>query len=517
MRLRPKLTLHFLAGLALAGLVICVSCRPEGDPDVWWHLAAGRWMMDHRQVPKTDPFSYSAPAAPWIAHEWGVEVLLYWLYRALGLYGLSLYRQLTAALGALLLYALCLRVAVHPIVGFSAGAAYVATLAPTFNARPQLLLPVFTLLALHVFLSHRQGSRRALWWLVPLAAVWVNCHGSFLLLFVLMAFYALSAALVPPAGGLRSPGWSLAPARALPIVAVGAVAALATLLNPNGLRGALYPFSYFAGDLGGATRYVNEFLSPNFSSANMRVPLLLVAGLVVSLALSPKAPEVFELLAAAFCTVSFLRWQRMITVFGAVGLWVIAQALQERFGWQHRPSAGRGAAFMKLSILILALAMAMTGLPWARPETALINQSAYPEGAVRMAKLNGVRGRLLNTYHFGGYLIWRYYGQPVVFIDGRADVYAGSVLRDYMRLALGQPGWRSVLRRYDFDWAILERDGSLCERLRLLPEWHVLYADSVAVLLVRDSPANKDVLAKWRKGALRRPPPTPLAAPPCGE
>ncbi|MCX7598008.1 MAG: hypothetical protein N2512_03950, partial [Armatimonadetes bacterium] len=265
------------------------------------------------------------------------------------------------------------------------------------------------------------------------------------------------------------------------------------------------------------TRYVNEFLSPNFSHANMTVPLLLIVGLAICLAVSPKAPDLFEVLLLAFCTASFLRWQRMIALFGTASLWVMAQALQSRFGWHPVPGAGRSAYVMKLSIVILALVMAVAGLPWTRPETALIHQQAYPEVAVRAAKLNGVRGRLLNTYHFGGYLIWRYYGQRVVFIDGRADVYTGPVLRDYMTLCLGRPGWRTVLHRYGFDWAILDRDDDLCERLRLLPDWHVLYADSVAVLFVRDGPANKHVLTRWRKGALRLPPQTPLGAPPCGD
>ncbi|MCX7598350.1 MAG: hypothetical protein N2512_05720, partial [Armatimonadetes bacterium] len=296
MKWRPKLDLPLLAGMALAGVVICVSCHPEGDPDVWWHLATGRWILEHRQVPKTDPFSYSAAGAPWIAHEWAAEVLLYWLYRNFGLYGLSLYRQLVAAAGALLLYAVCLRRAVHPILAAAAGVAFVATLAPTFNARPQLLLPVFTLAALHIFLSHRQGRHHTLWWLVPLAILWVNFHGGFVLLFVLTALYAVSVAFVPPADGLRAGGWSLSPARALPVVAVGTVAALATLLNPNGLHGVLYPFTYFTGDLGETTRYVNEFLSPNFSHANMTVPLLLIVGLAICLAVSPKAPDLFEVL-----------------------------------------------------------------------------------------------------------------------------------------------------------------------------------------------------------------------------
>jgi hypothetical protein len=35
------------------------------DPDTYWHLATGRWIVEHAAVPKTDPFSHSMPGAPW--------------------------------------------------------------------------------------------------------------------------------------------------------------------------------------------------------------------------------------------------------------------------------------------------------------------------------------------------------------------------------------------------------------------------------------------------------------------
>ncbi|HEX3375401.1 MAG TPA: hypothetical protein VHS29_00985, partial [Candidatus Acidoferrales bacterium] len=39
-----------------------------GDPDIWWHLATGRWILQHRAIPMTDPFSSYGMGKPWIAY-----------------------------------------------------------------------------------------------------------------------------------------------------------------------------------------------------------------------------------------------------------------------------------------------------------------------------------------------------------------------------------------------------------------------------------------------------------------
>src|SRR5947209_9001564 len=36
------------------------------DFDLWWQLASGRWVLQHRQIFSTDIFSYTAHGAPWI-------------------------------------------------------------------------------------------------------------------------------------------------------------------------------------------------------------------------------------------------------------------------------------------------------------------------------------------------------------------------------------------------------------------------------------------------------------------
>ena len=63
-----------------ANLAIDNSLFADGDTS--WHIAAGRWILQHGAVPTRDPFSYSMPGTPWHAHEWLAEVPMALLFDA---------------------------------------------------------------------------------------------------------------------------------------------------------------------------------------------------------------------------------------------------------------------------------------------------------------------------------------------------------------------------------------------------------------------------------------------------
>ena len=46
------------------------------DGDVSWHIATGRWILEHRAIPRTDPFSFTWAGMPWVPIEWLAEVLM---------------------------------------------------------------------------------------------------------------------------------------------------------------------------------------------------------------------------------------------------------------------------------------------------------------------------------------------------------------------------------------------------------------------------------------------------------
>lgn len=64
------------------------------DPDIWWHLKVGDWIIDHAAVPHTGILSRTAANRPWVAYSWGYEVLLARAYAWFGLMGIGLYGAL---------------------------------------------------------------------------------------------------------------------------------------------------------------------------------------------------------------------------------------------------------------------------------------------------------------------------------------------------------------------------------------------------------------------------------------
>jgi hypothetical protein len=79
------------------------------DPDTYWHIATGRWMLGARAFPRHDIFSQTAAGQPWVNMEWLAQIILFWTYDWFGWGGLVLLCGLVIALTFALLYALIAR------------------------------------------------------------------------------------------------------------------------------------------------------------------------------------------------------------------------------------------------------------------------------------------------------------------------------------------------------------------------------------------------------------------------
>jgi hypothetical protein len=92
--------LDALLTLSLAVAASLFGCQPLSDPDVWWHLRSGEWIVEHRRVPTLDPFTFASADRLWVDLHWLFQVVLALVYRVGGVAGIIL---LTAALSGLTL------------------------------------------------------------------------------------------------------------------------------------------------------------------------------------------------------------------------------------------------------------------------------------------------------------------------------------------------------------------------------------------------------------------------------
>src|SRR5262249_44174898 len=91
--------------------------------------------------------------------------------------------------------------------------------------------------------------------------------------------------------------------------------------------------------------------------------------------------------------------------------------------------------------------------------------SAAPRGAIDYGKRAQISGRVLNTYDFGGYLIFS--GIPT-FIDGRAELYGDAFLRKYFETidSVDPRDAFRLLDEYEIDWVILKPTMPLAKALQ---------------------------------------------------
>src|SRR5918996_806145 len=83
------LLIAVLVAVVLLPATLGGSSTIFNDGDVSWHIATGQWILDHRAIPHTDPFSFTWAGKPWVPIEWLAEVIYASAYRAAGYSGVA--------------------------------------------------------------------------------------------------------------------------------------------------------------------------------------------------------------------------------------------------------------------------------------------------------------------------------------------------------------------------------------------------------------------------------------------
>src|SRR5437899_12276730 len=86
-----------LAAIALLLLVAIAAVGPIRSYDYFWHLATGRWIVEHHAIPRFDPLAVASAHVPWINGEWLYEIVLYALRGIAGDGGISIASALLVA------------------------------------------------------------------------------------------------------------------------------------------------------------------------------------------------------------------------------------------------------------------------------------------------------------------------------------------------------------------------------------------------------------------------------------
>jgi len=467
--------LTYLGFLACGNLLL-------GDPDTYWHIAAGRWIIEHATIPVHDPFSHTMLGSPWTAHEWLSEVILALVYQAFSWAGVI---ALTAAAfaGAIAILTRFLLKDFEPVHALIFAALAVMMTAPHLLARPHVLaMPLLVLWTAQLVRGAEQG-RAPSFWLLPIMTLWANLHGGFTLGLALTLFFAVEGVL-----HARQKNETFQAVKSWALF-VG-LSLISALLTPHGIKGILFTLQILSGSY--ALDHIGEWQSPSFHGIQP-LEIWLLAGLAVALHQGLRFPFMRLILLLGLLHLA-LKHGRNIELIGLLTPLFLAVPLARQ--WQKRAEAGRQLAKVDLFFQSLAkpashrtAAVTMAGLGLITLLSVQLNspvpkEEISPTGALQAVRKAHLTGPVLNEYRFGGYLI--YAGIPP-FIDGRADMYGDDFMKEYIESVdlTTSDGLQKLLQKHHIEWTLLPPRIAAVALLDHLPEWHRLYADKVAVVHVR--------------------------------
>jgi hypothetical protein len=535
---QPNTIALIVLAISLIIVVDALSCSPNGSTDLYWQLRTGHDILQTKSPPFIDTYSWTRHGSPWVVHEWLSCIILFLVAKAApGFVGLLLLKNVILAATICIFYAFLVRASKYRLVPaflLSLCAAY--PLSVGFQARPQMFTYLFTTITTAIILSSRDAAapRRRVWCLVPLFTLWANLHsGVYLGVFLIGAWAA--GEIVDGYFGRQTEQSTRQRKQGLHLLAIAGACFLGSLVNPYGIR-ELYDLVATVQNQN-AMDWVQEWNSPSLRSAS-GIDFATVAGLcVLGMIYSRNRVRTADYIVVAVLLHSALYSLRNLPIFSLAAVmtaspyffaWVgkalpLSEDPMNRsvFGPNPRLLLALTAAsgFMCIGVLA-AIVNLMTNVDWLaryseplpqRIAAANVEISANPANAVSLihAGLIPADWTMYNNYGMGGYLIWAL-PQHRVSIDGRADLYFGGVLENYLTLDEWPYNWSKALSRSP-SFVLTSTEERQARLFMSSPDWALVYVDGPdldapywniggcnAMIFVRRSALSKKELSNMR-------------------
>jgi len=470
----------------LIGLAALAAFHRSTDPELWFHLGAGRSISQHG-LPSQEIWSRGGHGQPAQLSEWLFHVALYQVHRIGGDFAIALWRIAWAAATM----ALAIRLAI--LLGAATWST--ALLAPLllstardgFEPNPQQILIAFLSFAVVRFEEARQGADHTRW-LIPVQALWANLESTWAGGPIVAWIYAATAWIDPWRSRRAANAESSTPAnvpasRMATWAALGLVLWAASAIVPQPLQSLANPFAFLRGAFDpmgwlheGRMWSWNADRAEPFTAWILLWLIALAAGgrrmWKESPALTVIAMGGMVLGVLAFRYRALAAW----TSFAAIAVALVPRG----------PLLARAALAIPAAA---AFAFGVFGLvTWPQSFGPHPRLEPVPVAAAALAESLHLEGPMLNTYSQGGYLLWARGEKHPPFIDGRGR---GSLeFRSlYARSLTDQFSLDSLLDQQNFNYMVLQPPQSTEDRLAVniarRLEWGLIFYDDSGLLYTR--------------------------------
>lgn len=301
----------------------------------------------------------------------------------------------------------------------------------------------------------------------------------------------------------------------------------ATLINPNFIRGAFYPFFIFQNYgyrvLENQSVWFLERLLVYPPARYFKIGFALVAASWIAALAQWKRRGAWPSLILAVLTVaaSGLGWLavRNFTLFGYFALPIAAinfRSIRFRGVTSDSEATPRNTSwnisevqkfFITLFLFIALFSTMIFVNPayWRTRGPLGLGLRQGSDGAADFFRAHNLQGPLFNNYDIGGYLIYHLYPRERVFVDNRPEAYPAAFFTDtYVPMQEKEEKWKEVDGQYHFNAIVFYRlDATPWSQSFLIrriqdTEWAPVFVDEQAIIFLRRGGANQAVIDQFQ-------------------
>ena len=451
------------------------------DPDMWWHLSVGDWIVQNHAFPHDGIFSRTAAHHPWMAYSWIYEVLLSRAYDWLSFIGMGLFGTLLTTAVAIAVFVMLYRISRRFWSAWALSIVVYAAFLFNIAPRPVFFSVIFFTITLALlFEAHQSGRPQLLYWLPLVFLLWANTHIQFIYGLAVVGLFAGINFVQHFAVRFRlHPDFLEPPALSpLPPLLVLAGCAVAACVGPYSYH--LYPHVVALSQSKVMYKMIRELQALSFQYFNQYVELLLAIGAYFAIGWKKKI-NLFKLALLIIATVFAFRTWRDAWFICVVAAAIIADFPPAENQREDRPPDWFAASVA--STLLLLLSVGSTGFTTRGLDRAISGE--YPVDAVNFLRRNPIGGPLYNSFDFGGFLIF-YMPQYPVSIDGRTDLYGEVMDEQYFETQEAEPSYLSDPILNEAGVILLKKKFPIATQLLTDSRFRLVYRDDIAVVFARN-------------------------------
>lgn len=466
--------------------------------DLGRHIKNGELFFQNFEILKTNFYSYTYPEFPFVNHHWGSGALFYLIYEAADFSGLSFFFIVLSLITFFIFFRLAEKM-VGFFFAFPVALLAIPLISERTEIRPEVVSYFFTAIFFWILWHWKNDKISKHWlWLLPfLEILWINSHIYFFLGFFLLAAFWLET-LVFDKKKIKE------------ITLISFFVALASLVNPFGIKGLFYPLFIFKNYGYQVVENKSMWFLQNlnvthgsfyfFELALIILPLSFIAAFVLN---RKKIQLNMLIISIVFLALSCMAI-RNFTLLGFFLLPILSYNLALIKEKVDISNFNFKITSIFLAVVVFIFSFSLNSKWMTNVNRSHLGLTSEINASAEFFKKENLKGPIFNNYDIGSYLIYNLYPQEKVFVDNRPEAYPANFFQEvYISMQEKDDIWKKQLEKYNFNTIYFYLNDYtpwsqqfLVSRIKD-PEWAPVYTDEHAIIFLRRNEENKNVISRF--------------------